>query len=77
MRSLARILGPPNQPGEPLAIDDTVGNAIAEQWRDYPAFIADSPTIQAEIRRRPLTESKSVSNEAIAAGPTSNAAAAR
>jgi len=36
MRSLAGILGPaPKPPGEPLAVDDTVGRAIAEEWRDY------------------------------------------
>ena len=39
--------------------------------------ITDDLMIQAEIRRRPVSASKSASNEATAAGPSSSAAAAR
>ena len=54
MRSLAGILGPaPKTPGEPLAIDDTVGRAITEEWRDYLTNeLPESPARPAR-RRRP------------------------
>ena len=50
MRSLAGILGPaPKPPGEPLAVDDTVGRAIAEEWRDY--LTSEVPESQARTAK--------------------------
>ena len=53
MRSLAGILGPaPIQPGEPLVVEDTVGRAIAEEWRDYLTIeLPESPAPAVRPRR--------------------------
>ncbi len=57
-RSLAGILGPsPRTPPEPLEVDTAVGEAIAEEWREYLAQEAEQtaqlpPTPVARRRRR-------------------------
>lgn len=51
MRSLVGILGPaPTPPGEPPAIDDTVGRAIAEEWHEY--LTSELPESQARAAKR-------------------------
>jgi len=50
MRSLAGTLGPPPKPpGEPLAVDDTVGRAITEEWREY--LTSEVPESQARAAK--------------------------
>ena len=54
MRSLSGVLGPAANPSsEPLHVDQTVGRAIAEEWRDYLASELPASSSKDAPPRRP------------------------